>query len=114
LADALALEQAGVYAIVLEAMPAAVAARVTRAVRVPTIGIGSGKECDGQVLVCTDLLGMSRGRVPRFVKRYAELGDDIVRATRAFADEVRSGAFPGPEHSYDPVLEPASPRPVSH
>ena len=100
IADALALEQAGVYAIVLEAMPAEVASRVTRAVNVPTIGIGAGRGCDGQVLVCTDLLGMSRGHAPRFVKRFAEVGDAVVGATQAFIDEVRAGSFPSKEHEY--------------
>ena len=99
-ADAIALEQAGVYAIVLEAMPAEVASRVTRAVNVPTIGIGAGRGCDGQVLVCTDLLGMSRGHSPRFVKHFAEVGDTIVNATQAFIDEVRAGTFPDKDHEY--------------
>ena len=101
-ADALALERAGVYAIVLEAVPPDVAVRVTEAVRVPTIGIGAGAGCDGQVLVCTDLLGMMRGHTPRFAKRYAELGDAVVGAVKGYVDEVRSGSFPGPEHSYKP------------
>jgi 3-methyl-2-oxobutanoate hydroxymethyltransferase len=100
IADAEALEQAGVYAIVLEAMPAKVASRVTRAVSVPTIGIGAGRGCDGQVLVCTDLLGMSRGHAPRFVKHFAEVGDAIVGATQAFIDEVRGGTFPDKDHEY--------------
>jgi 3-methyl-2-oxobutanoate hydroxymethyltransferase len=100
IADALALEQAGAYAIVLEAMPAEVASRVTRAVSVPTIGIGAGRGCDGQVLVCTDLVGMSRGHAPRFVKHFAQVGDAIVTATQAFIDEVRAGTFPDKEHEY--------------
>jgi 3-methyl-2-oxobutanoate hydroxymethyltransferase len=100
IADAIALEQAGVYAIVLEAMPAEVASRVTRAVGVPTIGIGAGRGCDGQVLVCTDLLGMSRGHSPRFVKHFGQVGDAIVNATQAFIDEVRAGTFPDKEHEY--------------
>jgi 3-methyl-2-oxobutanoate hydroxymethyltransferase len=100
IADAEALEQAGVYAIVLEAMPAEVASRVTRAVSVPTIGIGAGRGCDGQVLVCTDLVGMSRGHKPRFVKHFAEVGDAIVGATQAFIDEVRGGTFPDKDHEY--------------
>jgi 3-methyl-2-oxobutanoate hydroxymethyltransferase len=113
LADALALEQAGAYAIVLEAMPAEVAERVTRAVRIPTIGIGSGVSCDGQVLVCTDLLGMSRGKSPKFVKRFAELADAIVGATKTYVAEVRAGTFPDREHSYESAPEPARP-PVAH
>jgi 3-methyl-2-oxobutanoate hydroxymethyltransferase len=100
LADALSLEQAGAYAIVLEAMPADVAARVTAAVGVPTIGIGAGRACDGQVLVCTDLLGMSRNHGPKFVKHFGEVGDAVVAATRAFVEEVRSGAFPDETHEY--------------
>jgi 3-methyl-2-oxobutanoate hydroxymethyltransferase len=95
-----ALESAGAYAIVLEAMPPDVAARVTASVSVPTIGIGAGAGCNGQVLVCTDLLGMVRGHVPKFAKRYAELGNAIVDAVKRYVDEVQSGAFPGPEHEY--------------
>lgn len=98
--DARALEDAGCYSIVIEGVPADVAARVTEAVAVPTIGIGAGPHCDGQVLVCYDFLGMFRGMRPKFVKRYAELGDQIVDATRKYVDEVRSGAFPAPEHSF--------------
>jgi 3-methyl-2-oxobutanoate hydroxymethyltransferase len=102
LADAKAIEEAGAYAIVLEAIPPDVAARVTAEVAVPTIGIGAGGSCDGQVLVCTDLLGMARDHAPRFAKRYAELGDVIVDAVRRYVDEVRTGAFPAPEHAYKP------------
>jgi 3-methyl-2-oxobutanoate hydroxymethyltransferase len=102
LADARALEAAGAYALVLEAIPPDVAERITAEVRVPTIGIGAGPACDGQVLVCTDLLGMSLDPAPRFVKRYAELGRTIVDAVRAYAGEVRSGAFPTAEHTYRP------------
>ena len=99
-ADARALQDAGVFAIVLEAVPPDVAARVTAEVSVPTIGIGAGASCDGQVLVCTDLLGMSRGHAPKFAKRYAELGDAIVDATaRAYVDEVQRRVFPGPERT---------------
>jgi 3-methyl-2-oxobutanoate hydroxymethyltransferase len=101
-ADARALEEAGVYAIVLEAIPPDVAAEVTAAVSVPTLGIGAGPSCDGQVLVCTDLLGMSRGHSPKFAKRFAELGDAIVGAMKSYVDEVQSGAFPAEEHSYKP------------
>lgn len=101
-ADARALEEAGAYAIVLEAMPPDVADEVTRTVGVPTIGIGAGVGCDGQVLVCTDLLGMSSGHEPKFAKRYAELGDAIVDAVKRYVGEVRSGAFPTAEHTYKP------------
>jgi 3-methyl-2-oxobutanoate hydroxymethyltransferase len=100
--DALALEQAGVYAIVLEAVPAELASRVTHTVRVPTIGIGAGRGCDGQVLVCTDLLGMSRGHTPKFAKRFGEIGDAIVAATRAYVEQVRTGTFPDAAHEYRP------------
>jgi 3-methyl-2-oxobutanoate hydroxymethyltransferase len=98
--DARALEQAGAYAILIEAMPPDMAALVTRAVSIPTIGIGAGRECDGQVLVCTDLLGLSRGHVPKFAKRYAELGDEAVDATRRYITEVRSRTFPDAAHEY--------------
>jgi 3-methyl-2-oxobutanoate hydroxymethyltransferase len=100
LADARALEDAGAYSIVLEAVPPDVAEEVTASVGVPTIGIGAGSACDGQVLVCTDLLGLSRGHAPKFAKRYAELGDAVVDAVSRYVDEVRLGAFPGPEHTY--------------
>jgi 3-methyl-2-oxobutanoate hydroxymethyltransferase len=79
-------------------------------VSVPTIGIGAGPDCDGQVLVCYDLLGLFQGFVPRFVKRYAELGETIVSATRAYVNEVRAGAFPEERHSFGVAarIEPAS------
>jgi 3-methyl-2-oxobutanoate hydroxymethyltransferase len=100
LSDAQALEHAGVYAIVLEAMPAELASRITHSVGVPTIGIGAGRGCDGQVLVCTDLLGMSRAHTPKFAKRFGEIGDAVVAATRAYVQEVRSGTFPDVTHEY--------------
>ncbi len=100
MADAQALDQAGVYAIVLEGLPADLGRRITDAVAVPTIGIGAGPHCDGQVLVCYDFLGMFREIKPKFVKRYAELGDAVVEATRAYVAEVRSGAFPSAAHSF--------------
>ena len=84
----------------LEAVPSAVAAAATRALGVPTIGIGAGGETDGQVLVWHDMLGFYEGHAPRFVKRYAELGDAIVEALGRYADEVRSGAFPEEQHTY--------------
>jgi 3-methyl-2-oxobutanoate hydroxymethyltransferase len=98
--DARVLEQAGAFAVVLEAIPPDVADRVTAELSVPTIGIGAGPACDGQVLVCTDLLGMSRGHRPKFAKRYAELGDAAVAAVKAYVEEVRTGVFPTKEHSY--------------
>jgi 3-methyl-2-oxobutanoate hydroxymethyltransferase len=94
LEDARALEQAGAFSIVLESVPAEAARAVTAAVSVPTIGIGAGPYCDGQVLVSYDLLGLFDEFVPSFVKRYAELGAEVTRAAREFADEVRSGRFP--------------------
>jgi 3-methyl-2-oxobutanoate hydroxymethyltransferase len=98
--DAVALEQAGAYAIVLEAMPPDVAEQVTAAVSVPTIGIGAGAGCDGQVLVCYDMLGMTVGRTPKFTKHFGELGDQIRAAAAQFVTEVNERSFPGPEHSY--------------
>jgi 3-methyl-2-oxobutanoate hydroxymethyltransferase len=98
--DAAALEDAGCFALVLEAVPAPVAERVTAAVGIPTIGIGSGRGCDGQVLVLHDLLGLYEGRAARFVKRYAEVGATVQDALERFAADVRDGAFPGDEHTY--------------
>jgi 3-methyl-2-oxobutanoate hydroxymethyltransferase len=100
LRDAQALEAAGCFAVVLEAVPAAVAAHITETLTIPTIGIGAGAGCDGQVLVYHDLLGLEEGTSPRFVKRYASLAGEIRDALRAYADDVRSGAFPQPEHTY--------------
>ena len=98
--DALALEAAGCFAIVLEAVPAAVAARVTEALNVPTIGIGAGAACDGQVLVWHDLLGLYAGKAPRFVKRYANLATEAKRALESYVDDVREGRFPEEQHTY--------------
>jgi 3-methyl-2-oxobutanoate hydroxymethyltransferase len=95
-----ALEDAGCCSIVLEAVPAPVAARITRELSIPTIGIGAGADCDGQVLVYHDLLGLSEGHLPRFVKRYANLSGEIRDALVAYATEVRSGAFPEEQHTY--------------
>jgi 3-methyl-2-oxobutanoate hydroxymethyltransferase len=95
-----ALAHAGCFAIVLEAVPAEVAAMVTAAIDVPTIGIGAGPDCDGQVLVYHDVLGIEDRIAPKFVRRYAELKADSVAAVGAYADDVRSGAFPGPAESY--------------
>jgi 3-methyl-2-oxobutanoate hydroxymethyltransferase len=100
LGDARTLERAGCFSIVLEAVPAAVAARISESLSVPTIGIGSGPGCDGQVLVYHDLLGLYQGRSPRFVRRYAELASTIQEALERFAADVRTGAFPGDEHTY--------------
>lgn len=98
--DARQLEAAGCFAIVLEAVPAQVAARVTQVLTIPTIGIGAGPACDGQVLVWHDLLGINEGVAPRFVKRYADVAGETRRGLEAFAAEVRSGAYPAAEHSY--------------
>jgi 3-methyl-2-oxobutanoate hydroxymethyltransferase len=98
--DARELEEAGAFGLVLEAVPVELARTVTQALRIPTIGIGAGPHCDGQVLVVNDMLGLTTGRVPRFVKRYANLGEQAVEAMRAFAREVGDGEFPAPEHTY--------------
>jgi len=100
LGDARELEEAGAFSLVLEAVPAELARTVTAALRIPTIGIGAGPDCDGQVLVVHDMLGLTTGRVPRFVKRYANLGEQAVEAMRAFAREVADGEFPAAEHTY--------------
>jgi 3-methyl-2-oxobutanoate hydroxymethyltransferase len=97
---ALALEQAGCFSLVLEAVPPPVAARISQALRIPTIGIGAGAGCDGQVLVWHDLLGLTSGPVPRFVKQYANLGSTILGALKSYVADVRSGAFPEPQHTY--------------
>jgi 3-methyl-2-oxobutanoate hydroxymethyltransferase len=98
--DALAVEEAGCFAVVLEAVPAPVAARITEALTIPTIGIGAGSDCDGQVLVWHDLLGMYPGGAPRFVKRYADLAGEIAAALGHYATDVRTGAFPEEQHTY--------------
>lgn len=98
--DAHDLQAAGCFAVVLEAVPAPVAAHISEALDIATIGIGAGAGCDGQVLVWHDLLGITAGHVPRFVKRYAEVGAEIVRGLSAFTAEVRAGAFPSEEHGY--------------
>ena len=102
LAQALELEKAGAFALVLEAVPAAVATTVTRALAIPTIGIGAGAGCDAQVLVVHDLLGMgaSHEAGPKFVKRYANLGDTIVEAATAYRRDVEAGTYPDEAHSY--------------
>jgi 3-methyl-2-oxobutanoate hydroxymethyltransferase len=104
LAEASELEAAGAFAIVLEGMPASLAAKVTAALRIPTIGIGAGVACDGQVLVVHDMLGLSPGRKPKFVKEFAQLGPLVMEAARRFAAEVEAGTFPDAEHSYSGAL----------
>jgi 3-methyl-2-oxobutanoate hydroxymethyltransferase len=98
--DARALEAAGCFSVVLEAVPAPVAARVTETLLIPTIGIGAGAGCDGQVLVYHDLLGLYDGQAPRFVKRYADVAGEIRAALEAYVADVRSGAFPDERHTY--------------
>ena len=99
-ADALAAEAAGAFAVLLECIPAGLARRITAEVRVPTIGIGAGAGCDGQVLVTHDLLGLTSGYVPRFVKAYADLKSTIHTAVERYRDDVRSGQFPGSEQTF--------------
>jgi len=98
--DAKALERAGAFSMVLELMPGPVGARVSEAVRIPTIGIGAGPGTDGQVLVLHDMLGLNEGFTPKFLKRYADLGRATVDAVSRFGQEVRDGAYPGPEHTH--------------
>jgi 3-methyl-2-oxobutanoate hydroxymethyltransferase len=100
LQEARALEAAGCFALVLEAIPAPLAARITAALAIPTIGIGAGADCDGQVLVLHDLLGVNADFAPRFVRRFGEIGRQTREAVAAFAAAVRSGAFPANEHTY--------------
>ena len=98
--DAKALESAGASLVVIEGVPAGVGKRITDAVRIPTIGIGAGGDCDGQILVVHDLLGMYPDLKPRFVKRYAELGESMLDALKTYRQEVEDGGFPGDEHVY--------------
>jgi len=98
--DAKALEEAGAFAVVLEAIPSALGQGVTQALTIPTIGIGAGPHCDGQVLVIQDVLGLNPDHVAKFVRQYAKLGEAIEAAARQFDQDVRSGAFPTPEHEY--------------
>lgn len=110
LADAHAVADAGAYALVLEGIPGELAAEITAAIDIPTIGIGAGVQCDGQVLVCYDLLGLTADLRPKFVKRYEELFDRSVDAVRRYCDEVRARTFPGPEHTFG---RRKGPRPVA-
>ena len=100
LRDSTAAQDAGAFAIVLECIPAALAAEITQRLSIPTIGIGAGAACDGQVLVVHDMLGMTSGHVPRFVKRYADLNAVISAAVAEFRDEVQSGTFPADQHTF--------------
>jgi 3-methyl-2-oxobutanoate hydroxymethyltransferase len=100
LRDARAVEAAGAFSVVLESMPRELAARITAELRIPTIGIGAGPECDGQILVLHDMIGLSLGHVPKFTRRYANLGEAISHAVTAYAQDVRQGSFPADEESY--------------
>jgi 3-methyl-2-oxobutanoate hydroxymethyltransferase len=105
--DALALQDAGAFALVLEMVPAELAAEVSSALEIPTIGIGAGVHCDGQVLVVNDLLGFDLDFSPRFLKRYAEMQPEMVKAVQSYVEEVRSGAFPTADHSFHRRRGPA-------
>ena len=107
-ADARAVEAAGAFSVVLEKVPAALAGQISAALRIPTIGIGAGAQCDGQVLVVDDMLGLFTEFRPKFVKRYAELGALATNAIADYAAEVRARAFPGPEHSFADVVKAKS------
>jgi 3-methyl-2-oxobutanoate hydroxymethyltransferase len=99
--DCLALEQAGAFSVVMEMVPAPVAAEVTKALHIPTVGIGAGPDCDAQVLVWQDMAGLRGGTSPRFVKHYADLRTTLADAARAYAEDVAGGTFPAAEHSFD-------------
>ncbi len=109
--DALALERAGCFSIVLEGVPLELGREISEALRIPTIGIGAGVDCDGQVLVLHDLIGMSFGKPARFVRRYAEVGDTIRNAIAAFREDVRAGRYPNAEESYAATPEKSAKRP---
>ncbi len=99
--DAHAVEDAGAFAVVLEMVPSDVAAQVTKELAIPTISVGAGPSCDGQLLVWTDWAGFTTGRIPKFVKKYAELANTLHDAAVTFREEVESGIYPGPEHEYE-------------
>ena len=100
LRDARAVQDAGAFAVVMEMVPGDVAARITKELTIPTIGIGAGAECDGQVLVWQDAFGLRTGKMARFVKQYADVHGVLLDGAKAFADDVRNGTFPGPEHTF--------------
>ncbi|MET8776216.1 3-methyl-2-oxobutanoate hydroxymethyltransferase [Nocardia sp. NPDC050713] len=100
IADAIAVQEAGAFSVVMEMVPAELAGQVTRKLTIPTVGIGAGADCDAQVLVWQDMAGYTSGKTAKFVKRFAEVGDQLRSAAAAYADEVRRGTFPGPEHSF--------------
>lgn len=101
LEDAQAVQQAGAFAVVIEMVPEELAQKASTTLSIPTIGIGAGRYTDGQILVWTDLLGVNTGRVPRFVQRYAELGEQMKESVSRWGDDVRQGRFPGPEHVFE-------------
>ena len=98
--DAVAAQDAGAFAVVVECIPASLAARLTQQLRIPTIGIGAGPNCDGQVLVVHDMLGLTAGYVPRFAKQFASLKSTVAEAITRYRDEVRDGSFPGGDHTF--------------
>ncbi|WP_454198168.1 3-methyl-2-oxobutanoate hydroxymethyltransferase [Nocardia sp. Marseille-Q1738] len=100
IADAIAVQEAGAFSVVMEMVPAELAGQVTRKLTIPTIGIGAGADTDAQVLVWQDMAGYTSGKTAKFVKRFGHIGDELRSAAAAFADEVRRGTFPGPEHSF--------------
>lgn len=100
LADALALEKAGAFAVVLESVPASLGRRVSEALRIPTVGIGAGPDCDAQIMVWQDMAGLTAGRLPRFVRRYADLHRDLLDAARRYTEDVAAGRYPDEAHSY--------------
>jgi 3-methyl-2-oxobutanoate hydroxymethyltransferase len=100
LTDAHAVQDAGAFAVVMEMVPGDVAAQVTKELAIPTIGIGAGVECDGQVLVWQDAFGLRTGRMASFVRQYADLHGELLRAARAYDEDVKAGTFPGPEHTF--------------
>ncbi|MGB3413976.1 MAG: 3-methyl-2-oxobutanoate hydroxymethyltransferase [Microbacteriaceae bacterium] len=101
LADALAVQDAGAFSVVLELVPSAIAAEITQKLSIPTIGIGAGPDTDGQILVWTDFAGLTSGRIPKFVKKYAEMRETLLGAAKEYKSEVETGSYPGPEHSYE-------------
>ena len=101
LEDAHAVEDAGAFAVVLEMVPSEVAGQVTKELAIPTISVGAGPHCDGQLMVWSDWAGFSRGRIPRFVKQYAQIGETLLEAARQYRDEVEAGVYPAPEHEYN-------------
>jgi 3-methyl-2-oxobutanoate hydroxymethyltransferase len=100
LADSLALENAGAFAVVLESVPASLGRRVSDALRIPTVGIGAGPDCDAQIMVWQDMAGLTTGRVPRFVRRYADMDETLLDAARRYAEDVAAGRYPDHAHSY--------------